>query len=300
MAIDIVARGLASSLIGANGRVDAAKMPQVSLPSGEGVTFTPVGALTDESWIQGRTAEEIILAILYGKVNPILTEPSFSLELDQDYVIADVEQEITGVMHFDRGLICAPGGPTQPRTGSPKFYEVGSGAIATTATEVPFSILFTAELGENEISALVHFEEGEQPVDNLGAPYGEPYAAGTLASRAYLTGVAAITNSDDEAIEFTYFEESDGDGYQVIATAESATSKQSFKIASTSPIVGIKQFNVLTQKWEWIGGSAAASLATFDTTLITDESSNTTYLVYTHNGSLKGARELRLYTTIEE
>jgi len=34
MAIDIIARGLASSLIGADGRVDATKMPTLSIPVG--------------------------------------------------------------------------------------------------------------------------------------------------------------------------------------------------------------------------------------------------------------------------
>jgi hypothetical protein len=48
MAIDIIARGLAASLIGSDGKIDSAKMPVLS-----GVSdlqgFTPVGSLTDPS-----------------------------------------------------------------------------------------------------------------------------------------------------------------------------------------------------------------------------------------------------------
>ena len=42
MAIDIIARGLATSLIGADGKIDSAKMPVLNeVP--EGTPFYPVG-----------------------------------------------------------------------------------------------------------------------------------------------------------------------------------------------------------------------------------------------------------------
>jgi hypothetical protein len=42
MAIDVIARGLASSLIGSDGKIDSAKMPTLGeVPSG--TTFYPVG-----------------------------------------------------------------------------------------------------------------------------------------------------------------------------------------------------------------------------------------------------------------
>jgi hypothetical protein len=62
--------------------------------------------------------------------------------------------------------------------------------------------------------------------------------------------------------------------------------------------VGVKAFNALTQRWEWIGSQTAAiSLTYFDTSILTGESlgETTDYIVYTYNSTPVGARELRIY-----
>ena len=83
MAIDIIARGLATSLIGSDGKIDAGKMPVVSGTS-ELQGFTSIGKLTDASMVEGKTAEELLLMMLFGIVNPTLTGPSFSAVLNDD------------------------------------------------------------------------------------------------------------------------------------------------------------------------------------------------------------------------
>ena len=49
----------------------------------------------------------------------------------------------------------------------------------------------------------------------------------------------------------------------------------------------------MTQTWQWIGGSAEASLTYFDTTLVKGDSLD--YILYTNNDYLTGERELRIY-----
>ena len=83
MAIDIIARGLATSLVGSDGKISSDKMPTLQGTS-ELTGFTSIGKLTDPSLIEGKTAEEILLMMLYGVVSPTLTEPKLSISLSED------------------------------------------------------------------------------------------------------------------------------------------------------------------------------------------------------------------------
>lgn len=290
MAIDIIARGLASSILNDKGQIDAGKMPTLNTPTGENIQFNPVGGLVDQSWIEGRTAEEILMAILFGLVNPILIDPSFEIELtSKSTMIANQEGVIEGKLLFNQGEIRAADGSVLPRTGN-----ITQLMVDGRATSELFSISFTPALGRNVIVATVEFAEGLQPVDSLGNPYGVPYPAGSMTASIEILGINNLTTAEGEDIEFEYFEEIDGSGYEAIHATEATGVKQSFVILKDTTIVGIKQFNTLSQQWEWIGGSPEASLATFD--IIEQEDK----IIYIHNGSIKGERELRLYTFLKE
>lgn len=290
MAIDIVARGLVTSLLNKDGQIDSSKMPIINTPTGDNVNFIPIGGLTNPTWVNGRTTEELLLAILFGLVNPTLTDPSFHIEIkSKTSLIAGQEQLIEGQLFFNKGEISAVDGSVMPRTGDVLQYTVGGRAVSE-----EFSISFTPEVGENIILATVDFAEGIQPIDSLGNPYGEPYPAGTFTTSFVINGIYNIITEEGEPIEFEYFNDEEGEGYEAIFVAENLFTKQSFKISKATPIIGIKQFNDLAQKWDWIGGSPEASLTTFD--LIEDGE----YLTYIHNGSLKGKRELKLFVNLEE
>lgn len=290
MAIDIIARGLASSILNDKGQIDAGKMPTLNTPTGENIQFNPVGGLVDQSWIEGRTAEEILMAILFGLVNPVLIDPSFEIELtSKSAMIANQEGVIEGKLLFNQGEIRAADGSVLPRTGN-----ITQLIVDGRATSESFSIPFTPALGRNIIVATVEFAEGLQPVDNLGNPYGSPYPAGSMTASIEITGINNLTTAEGEDIEFDYFEAADGSGYQSIYDAEITDIKQSFVISAETPVIGIKQFNTLSQQWEWIGGSPEASLTTFD--VVKQDGK----LIYVHNGSIKGERELRLYISLIE
>ena len=298
MAIDIIARGLATSLIGADGKLDAAKMPIVSAPTGV-TTFFPVGGLTSIEQIQGKTAEEILIAMLFGMLQPTIIEPSYRATLTSSlYVPAYMEQEVTGTLIFDAGAIQLPNGTSTQRAGDPIHYTVNDLNITSSAHTVDFSIRMTPMLGSNVIETTVTFAEGPQPIDSLGQPFDKPYPAGKFIANLEIEGISSLTTATGAPIEFTYTDFTDGLGYQAIMMAETDDNKQSFQLLAATPIVGIKQFNPLSQSWEWIGGTPAASLATFDTIIIEGATPDTTYISYTHNGSIKGQRELRLYTTL--
>lgn len=293
MAIDIIARGLASSLLGQDGKISSDKLPTIgAVPTG--TQFYPVGALTNPALIEGKSIEEILLMMLYGVVNPTLTNPSFSVELTSDsIVIVGKPTAITGIMKFDRGAIAPAYGTSGYRSGAATGYYVND----TLVDSANFSIEILPIADENVISCKVEYAEGEQPLNSIGQPYNSPLGAGALIQTISVIGVYPIYTSDGAEMEFTYFNENDEEGYQTVLATETPTTKQAFAVSANKKVVGFKQFEPYTQTWMWIGGSAEASLTYFDTEIITGENldSSSYYVLFTHNGSLTGERELRIY-----
>ena len=293
MAIDIIARGLASSLLGQDGKISSDKMPTLGVVP-EGAQFYPVGALTDAAQIEGKNIEEILLMMLYGAVNPTLTAPSFKVELTSDsVVIVGKPTTVTGVMKFNRGAIAPAYGTSGYRSGSATGYFVNNELVEST----DFAIEILPIVDENLITCKVEYAAGEQPMNSVGQPYKTPLGAGALSKTITLIGVYQLYTSDGKTIDFTYFEDEDGSGYESTLATETETSKQHFAVSINKKVIGIKQFEPYNQKWLWIGGSAEASLTYFDTEIITGETLGTAddYILFTHNGSLTGERELRIY-----
>lgn len=296
MAIDIIARGLATSLIGSDGRISSDKLPLLSAMP-EGAQFHPVGAITDPSQLEGKTIEEIIFMMLYGIVNPTFTDPSFSAEADSPIVIAGRSTNISGLLTFNRGTIVPAYTTSGYRSGAPLKYSVNGIEFIAEATEQHFTISLTPTLGQNKIVCTVEYAEGEQPTDSSGNPYGAPLPAGALSIVLNIQGVSPIYTADGSPLAFEYFNENDGEGYQTITLSEGSGIKQSFALAKETQVIGIKQWDVVTQQWAWIGGSEEASLSTFDTTLVQGETlgEEGDFVLYTHNGSATGERQLRIY-----
>jgi hypothetical protein len=135
MAIDIIARGLATSLLGSDGRVSSDKMPVISGVLGtEG--FTPIGNLTDPSQIEGKTVEEILLMMLFGAVNPTFTSPDLTIELASEATaIVGRQTSISGKLIFNRGAITPPYGTSGFRAGAPIAFTVGDEELIATDIE---------------------------------------------------------------------------------------------------------------------------------------------------------------------
>jgi hypothetical protein len=132
MAIDIVARGLASSLTGADGKISSDKMPVLTGTS-ELTGFYPLGRLTDPSLIEGKTAEEILLMMLYGVVNPTLIDPSlvFALSEDSKTPVIGRQSLIKGTLTFNRGSISPAYGTSGYRAGDAIEYSIGDTKVVT-------------------------------------------------------------------------------------------------------------------------------------------------------------------------
>ena len=298
MAIDIIARGLATSLIGSDGKISSDKMPVIGAVP-EGAAFYPVGQLQDPSLIEGKTAEEILFMMLYGLVNPTLTNPVLSIALSDENKVPTIGHTTTlkGALVFDRGIIHPAFSTSGYRSGAPFEYTVGDVQIPSSSTICDFEIELTPTEPLVNLSYSVTYDPGEQPVNSVGQPFDAPYPGGTITAVLQINATYALYNAIGEALEFTWFQDESGHGYVSTFTSEGSGVKQSFAVADTVTVAGIKAFNQMTQQWEWLGGSAAASLTHFDTTILSGESLGETenYVLYTHNQPAKGKRELRIY-----
>jgi hypothetical protein len=117
------------------------------------------------------------------------------------------------------------------------------------------------------------------------------------------------TPTNTPTLTYTYISDANdangGEGYQIeiaqeIETMEN-TIKQTILIDSTVKIVGIQQFNDMSNQWDWINGSPAASLKTFNTefTTVSVNGVDKDYTAYINNIDMAfGARQLRFYTTL--
>ena len=168
MAIDIIARGLATSLIGSNGKISSDKMPTLEGTS-ELTGFTSIGKLTDASLVEGRTAEEILMMMLYGVVSPTLTEPSLSIALSDDSLplIIGRPSALKGTLTFDRGKIEPAYGTSGYRAGAPISYSVGDTITESSGAQYDFEIELTPTSSNVNLVYGVSYEEGEQPLNSI-------------------------------------------------------------------------------------------------------------------------------------
>ena len=298
MAIDIIARGLAASIVGSDGKIANDKMPVLgAVPAG--TTFYPVGQLSDSSLVAGKTAEEILLMMLYGIVSPTLTNPRLSIALndDNDALIIGRPTTLKGALSFDRGSISPAFGTSGYRAGAPINYTIGNTQIESAQDVCDFEIVVTPTESKVNLLYAVEYGAGEQPVNSIGQPFGAALPAGALYESIELTAAHALYDAYGDNVEFDWFVADDGQGYYSAFASEGSGKQQTFAVAEDVSVVGIKAYNLLTQTWEWLGGSARTSLTHFDTTLISGESLGETqnYVLYTHNQPASGERELRIY-----
>ena len=136
MAIDIVARGLALSLLNDKGKLASELMPEVQ--NGE-VTQYSVGGVPAGMSLDGKTLEEILTLMLFGVVNPTLINPSLKVSGNPRVGVAGRPLEVTGQIKFDRGRISPANGTSGFRAGLPSFYTIGDETLVTQETTINFS-----------------------------------------------------------------------------------------------------------------------------------------------------------------
>lgn len=290
MAIDIIARGLATSLVDNNGKIATDKMPTIEVSSTNG--FTSIGKLTDASQVNGKTAEEILLMMLFGIANPAFVDPLVSIQLNENQptLVIGRPSVVSGVLVFDRGKIEPAYGTSGYRTGLPISYSIAGKEIESSATTYPFSFEITPTEKENEIIYGVKYGAGEQPLNSVGSPYADPYPAGEIFHALYLHAAHQFYDAQGNELDFTWFTDLDGEGYLSTFASESSGTKQSFVLPKEVKVVGIKAIDLMTKEWTWLGDETAEYSLTYFTKTVGEKN-----ITYVHNYPLTGERELRIY-----
>ena len=298
MAIDIIARGLATSLIGENGKVANDKMPVMSGTS-ELTGFSPLGHLTDPTQIEGKTAEELLLMMLYGVSAPKFTNPSLEVELNNmNSLIRGEENIVSGTIKFNRGSIVPAYGTSGYRAGAAISYKVLDTEYNSTVTEFPFEVTITPTTDTVDLVFEVQHAEGEQPKNSIGADVDAPYPAGKIQVVKTVSANYPLYTASGALLEHSVFEDETGKGYIALFASEGSGEKQSFVLPISIEVIGIQAFNTMTQSWDWLGGfDAAYSLTQFNKIEVSGELYNhdENCYQYIHNQPASGERELRIY-----
>jgi len=273
-------------------------------------TPTPltIGGISSGMTFNNRTMQQMWDALLYPELFPTLTNPSSTFVLAQNGL-----QEINSTLPtldftstFNRGSINPPYGTSGYRSGLPNTYNyTGSGLSNFSSTSLFDTKTITNYVvleGVQSWTGSVSYDAGEQPKSSKGNNYSYPLPAGqTNTITVSIIGVypffgtsSNITTRTKQALALH-----NAIYWQINMVAESGVYKQTAWFPDAFiPITGIQFYNTISGIWEWIGGSKVNSLTMFTitTTQLNINGNMVNYKVYTHNGALIGARQLRFYT----
>ncbi len=210
---------------------------------------------------------------------------------------------------FDRGSITPAYGTSGFRAGAPTAYSyiVGTQSRTISSAELENTTTFSYEALEEANTSLVctvAYGEGPQPLDSNGNNYDAPLPAGTIVLNSLSvqsTYPVLYGLSSDESLAILPFSDEDTftERFVPFEAEPTADINQTFAIPATHTLVGIKMQNLAGQ-WDWVTGTAATSLLTFEessstqTLTIGGKAVDVEYKLFANAYSKNGARTILL------
>lgn len=239
-----------------------------------------VGKLEEGTPLAGLSVKTVLKMILYGGAkNPVLVDPSFDCEITQPlFGVYNAPYVLNGILKFDRGSITPDYGTSGFRAGSPYKYSVNDENYETGELVRDFSLdIAILKAGNNLVTAKVYYNEGEQPLNSLGAPFDNPYPAGELSKKVNIIGLTASYSGlngeyteDNFSTELIPIEDenyqkvglfgNDGliSGYQIkTPDMQLASDVQSILLPKGIKICGIQSWDMNKGTWNWFYGDNA-------------------------------------------
>ena len=274
------------------------------IPSG-----TTVGELT------GKTFSEVFDELLFPTINPTFVNPynTFSTPVSNLFFVGQLVSPITFTIAYNAGSIILDGVVQNNRAGLPKtsngYNYTGTGLLSLTSSNTQSLTGYTILSGVQCWTGSVNYQQGPQPLDNKGNPYGTPLSSGTtnpatvsivgayplFATTISITGVSAqslIPMSTNPAPNNTT---------GLLLVAESGGNKQTFDVpnawASGGGVQGIKSYDTNTNQWTYEGSSTQAYSLTFWTqssVTHTIEGNTVNYKEFVYNGLDRGPMAIYL------
>jgi hypothetical protein len=267
--------------------------------------------------LKGDTLIQLWDNLLFPTVNPTYVTPnnSFSDNVSSlQKVGAIISPQFTAA--FNKGEIQIAGNFQDYRSGDPSSYiytDPSSNTLLVQSNTSSLSDIQTISgyeviIGTQTFTNQVIYDEGPQPLDNKGNPYGAPLPSGTTSSKSTsfegvypLFGTTSAINNPDS--EQTLVSMISGNNIVFNMVAESGGNKQSFDIPdewtgapTNRTLQGVETYNTVSGSWEYQGGSASNSL-TYWTTSSTShnvEGNTINYTRYTYNSVDRSNIQIRL------
>jgi hypothetical protein len=272
-----------------------------------------VGGISSGTQLTGKTSfqlfEELLVPELFGTITP----PSTSIGLSQSglYEIGcSVSQVVTGT--FSRGLINPQYCSVSPyRSGCANAYcFTGAGMpsgyqACSTSPASQTNPSYTVVTGTQTWGVCTQYGAGSPALGSKGTSYCAALIAGnTVGVSNSIVGVYPLYGTTINITTLTKQALVDmltGNDVQLNLVSESTPNKQKFEIpcawlSAPRPLVGVCQFNTVSNSWEYPGGSAPASLGLWTTSSSTELVQGNTigYCRYTYNGVDRSSVCIRL------
>ena len=239
-----------------------------------------VGKLEEGTPLAGLSVKTVLKMILYGGAkNPVLVDPSFDFEITRPlFGVYHTPYILTGILKLDRGSITPDYGTSGFRAGLPYKYSVNDETYETGNLVYNFSLnIANLKAGDNRVMAKVYYNEGEQPLNSLGAPFDKPYLAGEMSREINIIGLTAsysgLNNDykeDDLSTELIPIEDENYQkvglfgnegvisGYQIKAPEMvNLENPQTILLPDGIKIYGIQSWDMNKGTWNWFYGDNA-------------------------------------------
>jgi len=279
------------------------------VPTFTGASDVTLGGITEGQVFSNTPLNLMWSTLLSLEKYPTLISPFGSFTSDAP-LLAEIggSLSINFTASFNRGAITPQYTSATPyRSGDPVNYIYTGALLAGTTTTNALSdsksiANYIVALGPQSWSVKIHHLQGPQPKTNHNNNYDVPYPEGDVGPYTItITGVYPIfaTTSDITQLTKQALVSHTATYYAVTMAAESGGNKQKIAISDAhNPITGVQFFNTVSGQWEWINGSKANSLLSFNvsSTQININGNLVDYTVLTNNGATVGSRQMRFYT----
>lgn len=267
-----------------------------------GIAERNIGGITEGKVFIDATMSDMWDALIMEEKFPVLTNPAITTFTASETGFREVGAVINSTFNitFNRGkieIISNTNPSVLPRSGDViQILISGAGGLNSSInsglTHTATLSNYTVVLGSQTWNGKVTYDIGLQPKTSYGNDYNTPYPAGSITSNnAAVTGVYPYFATTSNITTLTKRPlAGHGTVIDVSLVSENGSNKQMIRMPNVWGVVSkIEQFNDLSNQWDVINvNSFTASNVNVDV-----NGTNISYRLYTHNGSLIGARRLR-------
>ena len=241
-------------------------------------------------YAEGTAFEKLFRDILNPVENPVLTNPSASIEGTGEKLLEKGDSvSVTLTATLDRGSITPAYGTSGFRSGVAIDYSINGGSAQASNT-------FTETVTEQNATFYtdINYAQGEQPKNSIGNDYSSPLSAGSVRSasieyefvNALWSNTAAVgTIAKNALVSFSVGEK------VFVFPPTTATNPEVFDVPTAWTVISIEVLNTLSNQWENCTTEFTKSVTTHD-----DAGGNAvSYDRYTCNlGYAMGSRSIRI------